>query len=106
MQIYETVVVIQPKLSDPEVAEFIDKTKKNIAKGGGEILTEDRWGRRKLAYPIKHVRDGYYYYVRFQAPGALVQKMSQQFRITDEILRSMTVLAPDRKPPPVRTGAK
>jgi small subunit ribosomal protein S6 len=109
MQIYETVVVIQPKLSDPEVAEFIDKTKKNIAKGGGEILSEDRWGRRKLAYPIKHVRDAYYYYVKFQAPGTLVQKMSQQFRITDEILRSMTVLAPERKPIPVKAvkvGAK
>ncbi|HAH06245.1 MAG TPA: 30S ribosomal protein S6 [Elusimicrobia bacterium] len=106
MQIYETVVVIQPKLSDPEVAEFIDKTKKNVAKGGGEILSEDRWGRRKLAYPIKHVREGYYYYMKFQAPGPLVQKMSAQFRITDDVLRSMTVLAPEHKAPPVRTGPK
>ncbi|MFA6029725.1 MAG: 30S ribosomal protein S6 [Elusimicrobiota bacterium] len=106
MQTYETVVVVQPRLSDEAVAEFIDKTKKSIQKGGGEILSEDRWGRRKLAYVIKHEREGFYFYLKFSASGALVQKMSQQFRITDDILRSMTVLAPERKPAPVRTGPK
>jgi len=103
MNIYETVVVVQPKLSDTEVAEFIDKTKKLIAKGGGEILSDDRWGRRKLAYPINHLREGFYFYLKFQAPGALVQKMNQQFRISDDILRSMTVHAPERKALPVKS---
>ncbi|MFA6091425.1 MAG: 30S ribosomal protein S6 [Elusimicrobiota bacterium] len=104
MLTYETVVIVQPKLSDEAVVEFIDKTKKTIQKGGGEILSEDRWGRRKLAYPIKHAREGYYFYLKFQAPGALVQKMGQQFRITEDILRSMTVQAPDRKPIPVKAA--
>src|SRR5205809_845950 len=91
MQIYETVVVVKPKLPDEEVAEFADKTKKFITKGGGEILGEDKWGRRKLAYPIGQAREGFYLYFKFSAQGALVNKLSQHFRILDTILRTMTV---------------
>jgi small subunit ribosomal protein S6 len=106
MQTYETVVIVQPKLADEAVAEFVEKTKKMIQKGGGEILSEDRWGRRKFAYPIQHVREGYYFYLKYQASGQLVQKMGQQFRLTDDILRSMTVLVPERKAAPPRTAPK
>jgi len=98
MQIYETVVVVQPKLSDEEVADFADKTKKFIAKGGGEILGEDKWGRRKLAYPIGQDREGFYLYFKFSAQGSLVGKLNQHFRILDTILRTMTVQFPDPKP--------
>ncbi|MEK7743636.1 MAG: 30S ribosomal protein S6 [Elusimicrobiota bacterium] len=97
MHIYETVVIVKSKLSDTEVADFIDKTKKSILKGGGEILSEDRWGRRKFAYPIKASRDGFYFYLKYQAPGVFVDKMGQQMRITEDVLRSMTTLFPERK---------
>jgi small subunit ribosomal protein S6 len=92
MQIYETVVVVHPRLSDSEVSKFSDKTKKTITEGGGELLSEDTWGRRKLAYPIEKAREGFYIYYKFQAPGTLVQKLNKNFRIDESILRTLTVL--------------
>ncbi|HBL17341.1 MAG: 30S ribosomal protein S6 [Elusimicrobia bacterium GWA2_69_24] len=97
MATYETVLVIHPRLSDPEVAEFADKTKLMITKGGGEILNEDRWGRRKLAYPIDKAREGFYIYLKFSAEGPLVNKISQHFRIQENILRALTVHAQEGK---------
>ncbi|MFH1725108.1 MAG: 30S ribosomal protein S6 [Elusimicrobiota bacterium] len=102
MQNYETIIVINPSLSDAEISEFVDKTKGTITKGGGAILSEDSWGRRKLAYPIRKLREGYYVYLKFSAPGALVNKMNQQFRIQESILRTLTVHAEEAK----RNGAK
>ena len=97
MPTYETVLVVQPKLSDAEVAEFAEKTKKLITKDGGEILSEDKWGRRKLAYPIKHAREGSYLYFKFLAPGTLVPRLNQQFRISEQLLRTMTVQFQEKK---------
>jgi len=98
MPIYESVIVIHPKLSDPEIGEFTDKLKKTISSGGGEILSEDKWGRRKLAYPISKTREGYYLYLKFNAEGGLVKKMGAQFRIQDDVLRALTVHAHEAKP--------
>jgi len=91
MSTYETVIVLHSRLSDPEVATFADKTKLMITKGGGEILSEDRWGRRKLAYPIHHAREGFYLYFKFQAKGALIDQLNHQYRIQDVVLRTLTV---------------
>ena len=91
MSTYETVIVLHSRLSDPEVATFVDKTKQLITKGGGEILSEDRWGRRKLAYPIDHAREGFYLYFKYQAKGSLIDHLNQQFRIQDVVLRTLTV---------------
>lgn len=95
MVTYETVIIIHPRLSDAEVADFAEKTKQTIGKGGGEVLGEDRWGRRKLAYPIKNSREGFYLYLKYNAKGALVNDMNRQFRIQEDILRTLTVHAED-----------
>lgn len=102
MQIYEGVIVVHPRLSDSEVLAFVDKTKQMISKGGGEILSEDRWGRRKLAYPIRRSREGFYIYLKFQAKGSLISTLNQQFRIQDQILRTLIVHAEEGR----RNGGK
>lgn len=101
MQIYETVIVVHPRLSDSEVAEFSDKAKQFIIKGGGEIVSEDKWGRRKLAYPIDHSREGYYLYFKYHAQGSLIGKLSKHLRLQEIILRTLTVHAEE----PRRNGA-
>lgn len=113
MLTYETVILIHPRLSDQEVADFAEKTKQAIAKGGGEVLGEDRWGRRKLAYQIGNSREGFYLYLKYNAKGALVNEMNRQFRIQEDILRTLTVHAEDpahtmpkpRAPKPAAAGA-
>ena len=107
---YETVIVIHPRLSDAEVAEFAEKTKQSIAKGGGEVLGDDRWGRRKLAYPIGSSREGFYLYLKYNAKGPLVNELNRQFRLTEDVLRSLTVHAEDPahtspKPRPAKPAA-
>lgn len=94
MQIYETVIVVHPRLSDGEIAEFSDSIKKQITKGSGEILSEDKWGRRKLAYPINRSREGYYLYFKYKAQGSLIAKLNQHLRLQEEtVLRTLTVHA-------------
>ena len=98
MPIYETVIIAKPQLSDAEITGLVDKTKKILTSDGGEILNEDKWGRRKLAYPIKHSREGFYVYLKYQAPEAAVVKLGGQFRVMDTLLRTMTIRPQIRKP--------
>lgn len=91
MKTYESVLIVKPQLSDPEVGELVDKTKKIIAAEGGEVLAEDRWGRRKLSAPIKANREGNYIQLRFNGNPATLAKLDHHCRVTDAIMRNMTV---------------
>jgi len=97
MQVYETVLILNPVMADPEVAEAAERTKKIISTEGGELLNHEIWGRRKLTHAIGKARDGVYAYFKFKANSALLNKLNHQFSITDNIIRNMTVLAQDRK---------
>jgi small subunit ribosomal protein S6 len=97
MQIYETVLILKPVLSDPEVAEFVEKTKQVITSEGGEIASSEVWGRRKLTHFIGKAREGVYAYFKYKAQPALLKKLSHNFSVSDTVLRDMTVLVRDRK---------
>lgn len=97
MQIYETVLILKSALSDPEVAEFVEKTKASVTADGGEILNNEVWGRRKLTHIIGKAREGVYAWLKYRAQSALVRKLEQNLRINEKVLRSMTVLNQDRK---------
>ncbi len=97
MQIYETVLILKPVLSDPEVAEFVEKTKQTIVGDSGEIVAQEIWGRRKLTHIIGKHREGVYAFFKYKANGGLLKKLSHNFSISDNIIRAMTVLAQDRK---------
>jgi len=97
MEIYETVLILKPVLSDPEVTEFADKTKQTISGEGGEIVSQEVWGRRKLTHMIGKAREGVYVYFKYKAAGALLKKLNHNFSISDTVIRNMTVVAQDRK---------
>lgn len=97
MQVYETVLILKPVLSDPQVAEFVEKTKQTISGDGGEILNNEIWGRRKLTHLIGKSREGVYAYFKYRANPPLLKKLNHSFGIAENILRNMTVLARDRK---------
>lgn len=97
MDIYETVLILKPVMSDPEVAEFVEKTKQTIAGDGGEIVTQEIWGRRKLTHLIGKNREGVYTFFKYKANAGLLKKLNHNFSISDNIMRNMTVLAQDRK---------
>jgi len=97
MQIYETVLILKPVMSDPEVAEFVEKTKLVISGESGELVNHEIWGRRKLTHIIGKAREGVYVYMKYKATPSLLKKMSHNFSISDEVIRDMTVVAQDRK---------
>jgi small subunit ribosomal protein S6 len=97
MNIYETVLIVKPQLSDAEIGGLLDKTKKILATEGAEILNEDKWGRRKLAYPIDHSREGFYIYLKYQATPSVIGRFEAQLRITEPVLRSLTLRHEERK---------
>lgn len=97
MNVYETVLIVKPQLSDTEIGGVLEKTKKVLTTEGAEILNEDRWGRRKLSYPIKQSREGFYIYLKYQAQPSALGRFEQQLRVMEPVIRSLTLRHEERK---------
>ena len=91
MNQYETVFILTPVLSDDQMKEAVDKFKKIRTDGGAEILNEELWGLKKLAYPIEKKSTGFYVLVEFKAEPTLIQKLEVNYRRDERVLRYLTV---------------
>ncbi len=91
MQQYEIVIVLTPLLSEETAKEAIAKYSKVLTDGGAEIVQEDNWGLRKLAYPIQKKTTGYYHLTEFKAPGELINKLEVELRRDERVLRFLTI---------------
>lgn len=87
---YETVFITTPVLSEAQMKEAVIKFKGIITDNGGEIVHEENWGLRKLAYPIQKKSTGFYYLVEFKAPGALIEKLETEYRRDERVIRFLT----------------
>jgi len=87
---YETIFIINPNLSEEEIAGLVEKFKSLIA-SAGEVENVDEWGKRRLAYPIKGLNEGYYVLVNYSAEPTFPKELDRNFRITDGILRYLTI---------------
>jgi len=87
---YETVFIATPVLSENQMKEAVQKFKKVITDNGGEIVHEENWGLKKLAYPIQKKSTGFYYLVEFKGEGELVEKLEVQYRRDERIIRFLT----------------
>ncbi|MBI5630869.1 MAG: 30S ribosomal protein S6 [Elusimicrobia bacterium] len=97
MQIYETVLILKPALSEAEAADFVEKTKQLIAAQGGEMISQDNWGRRKLTHMIGKAREGTYAYLKYKITSEALKKLYHNFSINENLLRQMTVASQERK---------
>ncbi|WP_259070934.1 30S ribosomal protein S6 [Mucilaginibacter sp. X4EP1] len=91
MQQYEIVIVLTPLLTVDVAAEAIAKYSKILTDNGAEIVQEDNWGLRKLAYPIQKKTTGYYHLTEFKAPGELINKLEIELRRDERVLRFLTI---------------
>jgi small subunit ribosomal protein S6 len=91
MQQYETVVILTPLLSEEAVKEAIAKFTKLLKDSGAEIIQEDNWGLKKLAYPIQKKTTGYYHLTEFKAPGDVINKLELELKRDERIMRFLTV---------------
>ena len=106
MRTYESVIIVKPQLSDGEVGEFVTKAKDLIAKNGGEVVSEEKLGRRKFTHEVNHVRDGFYLYLKFKAEPKFVKVFEDALKLNEKVLRSMTMSAVEVKVKPAPAVAK
>ncbi len=102
MRRYELMLVLRPDLADDRTQAVIDRTTRAIAGAGGQIVKLAPWGRRRLAYPIEHHREGSYHIVLFDAPAEAIAELERGLLITEELLRHLVT----RVERPVRAGQR
>ena len=90
MQQYETVIILTPLLSDEAAKEVITKFNKLMKDNGAEIIHEDNWGLKKLAYPIQKKTNGFYHLTEFKAPGEFINKLEVEFKRDERVMRFLT----------------
>lgn len=91
MRKYETIFILSPSFDEETVKTNIEKFKGVIENGGGTVENVDFWGKRKLAYEISKVNEGYYTLVNFTAGPELPSELDRIFRITDGVIRHIIV---------------
>ena len=90
MNHYETVFILTPVLSDVQMKEAVEKFKGILQAEGAEIINEENWGLKKLAYPIQKKSTGFYSLVEFDANPDVVKKLETAFRRDERVLRFLT----------------
>ncbi len=91
MRRYETIFILRPTLNEEEINTVIENSATIITGDNGKIIELDRWGMRKLAYPIKKELQGFYVFCDYSGTPGAVAEMERKFRIDDSVLRYMTV---------------
>ncbi len=91
MNQYETVFIMTPVLSDQQMKETVEKFKDFLTAQGAEIINEENWGLKKMAYPIQKKSTGFYQLIEFKAEPAVIEKLEVGFRRDERILRFLTV---------------
>ena len=90
-QTYESVVLINAALEDEQVETTINRIQETITSHGGEIIEIDKWGRKRLAYPIKKSKSGYYVVIRFESTTDLIATLERNYRLDENIIRYLTI---------------
>ena len=87
---YETVFIATPVLSEAQMKEAVKKYTDYIVSKGGEIVYEEDWGLKQLAYPIQKKTTGFYYLIEFKAATQVIASLETQYRRDERIMRFLT----------------
>ena len=90
MNNYETVFILTPVLSDAQMKEAVEKFTKVLKAEGAEIVNEENWGLRKLAYPIQKKTTGFYQLIEFKAKPESISVLETNFRRDERVIRFLT----------------
>ena len=88
---YELCFVVNAKIEDEERANAVAKVKALIERFGGAIENVDEWGKKKLAYEIQKMKEGYYYFIKFEAETSAPKEIESRIRIMDNVIRYLCV---------------
>ncbi len=88
---YETVFIMTPVLSEEQMKETVNKFEEILLDNGCELIHQENWGMRKLAYPIAKKSSGFYQLFEFKAEGSFIKELEIQFKRDERIIRFLTV---------------
>ena len=91
MNKYELAVVLNAKIEDEERAAVLEKVKNYITRFGGTITNIDEWGKKRLAYEIQKMKEGYYYFIQFDAESTAPAEIENRVRIMENVIRYLCV---------------
>ena len=91
MRIYEELFIARPDVTDEEIDPFIEQISTVITSKGGKIDKTDKWGVRKLAYPVEKRNEGYYVLMQFTSGPDTVREIERRLRVADLVLKFITV---------------
>jgi len=91
MNQYETVFILTPVLSDDQTKETVEKFKNLLTENGAEIVNEEAWGLKKLAYQIEKKTSGFYFLMEFKAEPEVIKTLETAFRRDEKVIRFQTV---------------
>lgn len=100
--VYETMYILRPDLGDEQVDQAISKYQSLLQEQGAEKIEIQHRGRRRLAYEIQRQRDGIYVQMNYQVPGAAIAPLERAMRLSDEVMRYLTIKqeVPEETPEP------
>ena len=91
MNKYELAVVVSAKIEDDERAATLEKVKSYVERFGGQITNVDEWGKKRLAYDIQKMKEGYYYFIQFDAASDCPVELESKIRIMEPVIRYLCV---------------
>jgi small subunit ribosomal protein S6 len=89
---YETVFILTPLLNEAQVQETIEKFRQVLKENSAEIIHEENWGLRKLAYPIQKKSTGFYILIEFKGPSEIVDQLEIAYRRDEKVVRFLTTV--------------
>ena len=91
MNKYELVLVVNAKIEDEARTAVVDKAKAYVERFGGTVTEVEDWGKKKLAYEIQHMKEGFYYFIQFEAEATCPAELEKRVRIMENVLRYLVV---------------
>ena len=91
MNKYELALIVNAKIEDDVRTATVEKAIEYITRFGGTVTEVDDWGKKRLAYEIQKMREGFYYFIQFEAEAAAPAQIEQRVRIMDNVLRFLCV---------------
>ncbi len=91
MNKYELAVVVSAKIEDDARVATIEKVQSYITRFGGTITNVDEWGKKRLAYEIQKMREGFYYFIKFESEATAPAEIESRLRIMENVIRFLIV---------------
>ena len=88
---YELILIISPEVGDEAFEATLDNVSKFVTESGGTVSNVERWGKKKLAYPLKHFMEGNYVLTRFKMGPASGKQLEANLRISEDVLRHLLI---------------